>query len=259
MTKHPFHLVAPSPWPIFGSFSAFLLVFGLVLSFSSHGSFCLTLGLLFVLITCYRWWSSIISESTLNGFHTLRVQHGLRFGMCLFIVSEVFFFVGFFWAYLHCSLSPNIELGSSWPPLGLTPLNAFSIPLLNTVVLLSSGATVTWAHTSLLSSSPDSCFYALSLTIMLAVFFTLLQCFEYYCSSFCISDGAYGSCFFLATGFHGLHVVVGSIFLLVSLSRLLSFHYSCSRHLGFLFACWYWHFVDVVWIFLYLVIYIWGS
>ena len=259
MTKHPFHLVSPSPWPILGSFSAFLVVSGLVAFLSNYGSFCLYLGLFLLFLVCYHWWSDIFAESSLLGSHSLRVQHGLRIGMCLFIVSEVFFFFGFFWAYLHCSLSPNIELGSSWPPLGLTPLNAFSIPLLNTVVLLSSGATVTWAHTSLLSSNPSSCFYALSLTILLAVFFTLLQGFEYWCSSFCISDGAYGSCFFLATGFHGLHVIIGSIILLVSLARLLTFSYSGSRHLGFLFACWYWHFVDVVWIFLYLVIYIWGS
>ena len=147
--------------------------------------------------------------------------------------------MGFFWAYFHCSLSPNVELGSCWPPLGVSSLSAFHVPLLNTVVLLSSGATVTWSHASLMSGLPFSSFVALGLTVSLGLFFTLLQGFEYHISSFCISDGAYGSCFYLATGFHGLHVLFGTIFLSVILFRLFYFHFSSSRHLGFDFACWY--------------------
>jgi len=259
MTKHPFHLVSPSPWPFLVSFSVLLLLFGLVLSWSGQGILLLWLGLLSLGLICFFWMSNIITESTLQGSHTIRVQSGLRLGIGLFIVSEIFFFLGFFWAYLHCSLSPNVELGSCWPPPGLSSLNAFHVPLLNTVVLLTSGATVTWSHSALSAGYASSAFTGLVLTVSLGAFFTSLQGFEYHISSFCISDGAYGSCFYLATGFHGIHVIFGTLFLLVSLYRLVMFHYSPARHLGFVFACWYWHFVDVVWILLFVIIYIWGS
>jgi len=256
MSKHPFHLVSQSPWPLTASLSAFLFACGLVLSWYKVSILVLFLGLIFMLGVCISWWSSVIIESTLEGIHTIRVQAGLRLGMLLFIVSEVFFFLGFFWAYLHCSLSPNVELGSLWPPTGITPLNYFHLPFLNTVVLLCSGATITWAHSSLKSGAIFSCFHGLCITLFLGIFFTLLQGLEYRFCSFCISDGAYGSCFYLATGFHGIHVLLGSVFLMVSLFRLLAYHYTPGRHLGFEFACWYWHFVDVVWLFLYLIIYI---
>jgi len=176
--------------------------------------------------------------------------------MSLFIISEIFFFLGFFWAYLHCGLSPNIELGSTWPPLGLSPVPPFSLPLLNTVVLLSSGATVTWAHCSLRFSSSYYFLLSLSLTILLGLFFTCLQAFEYTHSSFRIADSAYGSCFFLATGFHGLHVLLGTLFLSAVLLRGFFSHFTSTRHLGFEFACWYWHFVDVIWVLLFVIIYI---
>lgn len=229
------------------------------MSWSAQGSFLLELGILLIILTCLLWWANIILESTVQGFHTKRVQYGLRLGIGLFIVSEIFFFLGFFWAYLHCSLSPNVELGSCWPPIGIQSLSAFNVPLLNTVVLLSSGATVTWSHAALKSGSTSTSFYALGLTVLLGSVFTLLQGFEYHISSFCISDGAYGSCFYLATGFHGLHVIFGSIFLATRLWRIRAFHFSPTRHLGLVFACWYWHFVDVVWILLYLIVYVWGA
>jgi len=257
MAKHPFHIVSPSPWPLVASLSSLIIVCGLVLSWSHRGPHLFSLGILIIFVTCIFWWSNIITESTLLGFHTKRVQFGLRLGMGLFIVSEIFFFLGFFWAYLHCSLSPNIELGSCWPPLGLQSLSAFHVPLLNTIVLLTSGATVTWSHSALKIGATGSCFTSLGITVALGFFFTLLQGFEYHLCSFCISDSAYGSCFYLATGFHGLHVIIGTLFLTLCLLRLTQFHFTPSRHLGFEFACWYWHFVDVVWIFLYLIIYIW--
>jgi len=187
------------------------------MSWSSQGSSLLKLGLLLIFITCSFWWSNIIRESTAQGFHTNSVQYGLRLGIGLFIVSEIFFFLGFFWAYLHCSLAPNVELGCSWPPLGLSSLNAFSVPLLNTVILLTSGATLTWSHSCLKSGFFFTSFVSLGLTVLLGAAFTLLQGLEYYFCSFCISDRAYGSCFFLATGFHGLHVIIGTLFLSVSL------------------------------------------
>jgi len=259
MSKHPFHLVSPSPWPLLGSVSALFFVSGLVLSWTAIGSYLLLLGTLLLFLSCTFWWSNIITESTFQGYHTHRVQYGLRLGMGLFIVSEIFFFLGFFWAYLHCSLSPNVELGSSWPPLGLQSLSAFHVPLLNTVVLLTSGATVTWSHASLKAGHTSTSFAAIGLTVLLGAIFTLLQCFEYHISSFCISDGAYGSCFYLATGFHGLHVLAGTLFLLIRLVRIGALHYTPSRQLGLQFASWYWHFVDVVWLALYLIIYCWGA
>jgi len=234
-------------------------VAGFVTSLYGHGPLLLIFGLALLLLSCGGWWASVIREATYGGFHTLRVQSGLRAGILLFIVSEIFFFLGFFWAYLHCSLSPNIELGSTWPPPGVSPIFPFSVPLLNTVVLLSSGLTITYSHSCLLASSAVPSIFSLLLTILLGLFFSVLQAYEYYLCRFCISDSAYGSCFFLATGFHGLHVILGVIFLTVSLVRLLALHFSPSRHLGYLFSAWYWHFVDVIWLLLYLIIYIWGS
>lgn len=179
--------------------------------------------------------------------------------MCLFLVSEAFFFLRFFWAYLHFSLSPAVEIGSLWPPAGISPLSPWNVPLLNTLVLLTSGATVTWCHSSLLSSDLLSCCFSLLATLGLGSFFSLLQGFEYFSSSFSISDGAYGSSFYLATGFHGIHVFVGTLFLFVSLLRASSLHFTSMRHLCLEIACWYWHFVDVVWILLFLIVYCWGS
>jgi len=259
MNKHPFFLVGPSPWPLLASVSTLFTVLGLLFSWSNAGSTFLCFSIFLLSLVCFIWWSSVISEGTYFGFHTSRVQNCLRLGFCLFIVSEFFFFLGFFWAYFHSSLSPAVEIGSLWPPLGIAPLTPFGLPLLNTVLLLASGATVTWSHHSLCNSNTFSFLYSLSLTILLGVFFLLLQGYEYYCCSFCISDSIYGSCFYLATGFHGLHVLIGTIFLFTGLTRGAHFHFSFSRHLGFLFACWYWHFVDVVWILLFLIVYCWGS
>jgi len=259
MFKHPFHLVSSSPWPLVASFSILTLVCGLVLSISSQTCFLLYLGTFLVCLTSLLWWFCVVYESTYLGLHSLRVQAGLRIGMTLFIVSEAFFFFGFFWAYLHCGLSPNVELGSCWPPPGLKSISAFHVPLLNTAVLLTSGATVTWSHSSLLRGSTLTSLVCLASTILLGTFFTLLQCYEYYSCSFCISDSRYGSCFYLATGFHGLHVIIGTLFLLVCLLRIFCFHFRPFRHLGFVFACWYWHFVDVIWVLLFLIIYVWGA
>jgi len=258
MTKHPFHIVSPSPWPFLSSCAILGLVSSLLFKFKyfDFDVFFLIFAFISLLLLSRFWWADIIRESTFQGLHTSPVQSLLRTGMFLLIVSEIFFFIGFFWAYLHFGLSPAIELGSSWPPTGVRPLCATTIPLLNTLLLLASGATVTWSHQCLLSSHFFSCFYSLSLTILLGVGFTLIQGFEYFECSFTIADSVYGSCFFLATGFHGLHVILGILFLSVMLVRVHFIHFSRSHHLGFVFACWYWHFVDVIWILLYLVIYI---
>lgn len=256
---HAYHIVNPSPWPLTGALSALLITSGLIIWFHFNSILLLLLGLTTNILTMYQWWRDIIRESTFQGHHTPAVQKGLRYGIVLFIVSEVFFFAGFFWAFYHSSLAPTPELGACWPPTGIAPLNPLEVPLLNTSVLLASGVSITWAHHSLIEGSRKHILQALFITISLGVYFTLLQASEYYEASFTISDGVYGSTFFIATGFHGLHVIIGSTFLTVCFLRQLYFHFTSSHHFGFEAAAWYWHFVDVVWLFLYVSIYWWGS
>nr|AVW86219.1 cytochrome c oxidase subunit 3 [Euthalenessa festiva] len=259
MIRQPFHLVEFSPWPITGSFGALLLTSGLAMWFHGYSTTCMTIGLIIILLTMLQWWRDVIREGTYMGFHTSPVTKGLRWGMILFIASEVLFFFAFFWAFFHSSLAPTPELGCSWPPTGVYPLNPFAIPLLNTAVLLASGVTVTWAHHSLIEGSRNETIQALSLTVTLGIYFTVLQAMEYLEAPFSIADSVYGSTFFVATGFHGLHVLIGSSFLIVCLARSVLHQYSPNHHFGFEAAAWYWHFVDVVWIFLYICIYWWGS
>lgn len=256
---HAYHIVNPSPWPLTGAISALLLTSGLVIWFHYNSTILLSLGLLANTLTIYQWWRDIIREGTYQGHHTPIVQKGLRYGIILFIVSEVFFFAGFFWAFYHSSLVPTHDLGGCWPPTGITPLNPLEVPLLNTSVLLASGVSITWAHHSLIEGNRNHMNQALLITILLGLYFTILQASEYFETSFSISDGIYGSTFFIATGFHGLHVIIGSTFLIVCLLRQLKFHFTSKHHFGFEAAAWYWHFVDVVWLFLYVSIYWWGS
>ena len=259
--RHSYHLVDPSPWPLIGSLSAFTLTNGGVMYFHSYqkGGFVLLLGLILVLLTMFIWWRDVIREATFEGHHTKIVQNGLRYGVILFIVSEVMFFFAFFWSYFHSSLAPTVELGSVWPPEGIQPFNPWDVPLLNTIILLSSGVTVTWAHHAMLSGIRYQAIYALILTVVLAILFTGLQAFEYQEASFDITDGVYGSTFYIATGFHGIHVIIGTLFLIVCLIRLINYHFTKEHHFGFEAAAWYWHFVDVVWLFLFVTIYWWGS
>lgn len=256
---HAYHIVNPSPWPLTGAISALLLTSGLVIWFHYNSTTLLSLGLLGNILTIYQWWRDIIREGTYQGHHTPIVQKGLRYGIILFIISEVFFFAGFFWAFYHSSLVPTHDLGGCWPPTGITPLNPLEVPLLNTSVLLASGVSITWAHHSLIEGNRNHINQALLITILLGLYFTILQASEYFETSFSISDGIYGSTFFIATGFHGLHVIIGSTFLIVCLLRQLKFHFTSKHHFGFEAAAWYWHFVDVVWLFLYVSIYWWGS
>nr|ABM65768.1 cytochrome c oxidase subunit 3 [Nucula nucleus] len=258
MTRNPFHLVEFSPWPLTASCGAFFLTVGLAGWMHGHNMLILNTGLICLILTMIMWWRDVVREATFQGAHTTPVETGLRWGMILFIASEVCFFFSFFWAYFHSSLAPTFELGSSWPPTGIYPLNPFQIPLLNTAVLLASGVTVTWAHHALMEGSRPSAIQSLTMTVILGVYFTALQASEYLEAPFAIADGIYGSTFFVATGFHGLHVLIGSAFLLVCLIRLHYFHYSKKHHFGFEAAAWYWHFVDVVWLFLYISIYWWG-
>jgi cytochrome c oxidase subunit 3 len=260
-TAHSYHLVDPSPWPLIASFGAFMLTCGLVLYMHKFvgGWSLFTTGFCIILYIMYTWWRDIIREATFEDQHSVAVQKGLRLGMVLFIVSEIMFFFAFFWAFFHSSIAPVYNIGGVWPPKAISPINTFTIPLTNTFLLLTSGATVTWAHHALLARAKKHTLLALIFTLTLAVLFTCLQGFEYVNAPFNISDGVYGSCFYMATGFHGFHVFVGTIALFVSFIRIILNHFTNKHHFGFESAIWYWHFVDVVWLFLFINVYWWSN
>lgn len=261
LQKHPYHLVDPSPWPLLSSIGALCLTFGAVMYMHSYkgGEFTLFLGFSIIIYCMFVWWRDIVREATFQGHHTRKVQAGLRYGMILFIASEIMFFVAFFWAFFHASLAPSVEMGAIWPPQGISVFNPWQIPFVNSLLLLTSGASVTWAHHAILSGNKQQAIYALIITICLAAAFTGLQAYEYIEAPFTISDSVYGSTFFMATGFHGAHVFIGTIFLSICLLRLYLSHFSPNHHFGFEAAAWYWHFVDVVWLFLFVSIYWWGG
>lgn len=257
--NHPYHLVEKSPWPLTSSLSAIFITTGLAMWFSVQNSSLLVVGLVRIIFSATQWWRDISREGSLQGLHTFKVTTGLRWGIVLFIVSEVLFFFSFFWAFFHSSLNRTMEIGAQWPPTDTTPFNPFQIPILNTAILLASGVTVTWAHHAIMENLFSQRCLALLFTVILGVYFSALQGLEYCEASFSIADSVYGSTFFVATGFHGLHVIIGTTFLIMSLVRLLIAHFASNHHMGLEAAIWYWHFVDVVWLFLYTSIYWWGS
>ncbi|WP_164118091.1 cytochrome c oxidase subunit 3 [Sphingorhabdus sp. Alg239-R122] len=279
--NHDYHILPPSIWPFIGSFSVLVMAMGGIrwMHEMAFGGWIFFAGLAGVLFTFYSWWSDVINEAH-SGDHTPVVQLHLRYGMILFIASEVMFFVGWFWAYFDFSLFPvPLELagegkeliatnmtgqeGASsllqWPPKGLEVLNAFELPLLNTLILLCSGTTVTWAHHSLINGNRDGLIKGLWLTIILGIIFSAVQAYEYSVAPFPFAGINYSSAFYMATGFHGFHVLVGTIFLIVCLVRAYKGHFTPKQHFGFEAAAWYWHFVDVVWLFLFAAIYVWGG
>nr|DAZ91321.1 TPA_asm: COX3 [Echiuropus macronychus] len=258
-SNHPYHLVEKSPWPIIASLGAMLLTTGMVNWFHYFTPYLLLVALLTLAMVSAQWWRDVSREGTLQGLHTLKVSTGLRAGMLLFIVSEVLFFFSFFWAFFHSSLNPTMELGATWPPTSINPFNPFQIPLLNTAILLASGVSVTWAHHAVTENLHMAAVSGLALTVVLGLYFSALQAMEYVEAPFTLADSTYGSTFFVATGFHGLHVIIGTTFLMVCLLRLHRAHFSKNHHMGLEAAIWYWHFVDVVWLFLYISIYWWGS
>lgn len=259
---HPFHLVDASPWPLVCAFAGLYSTIGMVGYMHAYkfGGTTLALGIMTLFSGMFLWWRDIIREGTYEGNHTTEVQDGLRMGMILFIVSEIMFFFAFFWAFFHSSLSPTFNIGSVWPPEAITVISAWEVPLLNTVLLLSSGVSVTWAHNELAAGEDKKGFLeSMLLTLVFAGLFTYLQRIEYLHAPFTISDGVYASCFYLLTGFHGFHVLIGAVFLAVCLLRAAWGHFSRQHHVGFECAAWYWHFVDVVWLLLFGVVYWWGG
>nr|AXS66115.1 cytochrome c oxidase subunit 3 [Curculionoidea sp. 28 KM-2017] len=257
--NHPFHLVDKSPWPLLASINVFSSMMGMIQWFHLGSMSLLTLSLIPLNLVIFQWWRDIVRESTFQGHHTNKVTKGLRWGMILFITSEVFFFVAFFWAFFHASLSPSVDLGLNWPPKSIKTFNPLEIPLLNTLVLLSSGISITWAHHSIMENNFNQATQGLSMTVLLGGFFTILQSFEYWEAPFSIADSVFGASFFMTTGLHGIHVIIGSSFLMICLVRLYLNHFSHLHHFGFEAAAWYWHFVDVVWLLLYISIYWWGG
>nr|YP_010571311.1 cytochrome c oxidase subunit III [Dermacentor reticulatus]UZG91447.1 cytochrome c oxidase subunit 3 [Dermacentor reticulatus]UZG91460.1 cytochrome c oxidase subunit 3 [Dermacentor reticulatus]UZG91473.1 cytochrome c oxidase subunit 3 [Dermacentor reticulatus]UZG91486.1 cytochrome c oxidase subunit 3 [Dermacentor reticulatus]UZG91499.1 cytochrome c oxidase subunit 3 [Dermacentor reticulatus] len=257
MMFHPFHLVEKSPWPLTSSISAFSLTLGFVSYFQNLNNNLILMSFIMIFFSSFQWWRDISREASFQGFHTSWVLSGLKMGMLLFILSEIFFFISFFWAFFHSSLSPNIEIGSQWPPKNIFPFNPFEIPLLNSAILISSGITVTWSHHSILNKNYISALNSLKVTILLGFMFTIFQIFEYFQAQFSISDSIFGSTFFMTTGFHGFHVLVGSIFLMVSYFRIYNQLISSNHFFGFEASAWYWHFVDVVWLFLFTFMYWW--
>ncbi len=258
---HPFHLVSPSLWPLYTSICLFTLTVNGALSMHNfyNAYYLVYIAVFLVISSMFFWFRDVITEGTFLGDHTLAVQKGLNLGVILFIVSEGLFFMAIFWAFFHSALTPTVELGAQWPPIGIEPINPFELPLLNTIILLSSGATVTYAHHSLIKGKREGALYGSIATVALAIVFTFFQGIEYNVSSFTISDGVFGTCFYFSTGFHGLHVIIGTIFLTVALWRIYSYHFTDNHHLGFEAGILYWHFVDVVWLFLYVAVYYWGS
>jgi len=249
------HLVVISPWPWVIRMCGLSLTSSFVFWFKLGGAYPMFVCIFFILVCMWVWWRDVGLERR-SGVYSALVVDGLKIGIILFILREVCFFAAFFWCFFHSSLCPTWSLGGLWPPLGIFGFNPFRIPLLNTLVLLSSGLTVTWSHHQLIRNK--GAFLSLLLTILLGAYFTFLQGFEYYTASFSIIDSVYGRIFFVATGFHGLHVLIGTSFLLVCLFRLYKFNFNSLGLLGYEIAIWYWHFVDVVWLFLYSFVYFWG-
>jgi cytochrome c oxidase subunit 3 len=237
------------------------MAIGAVLSMHGfqNGGALLTLGFILTASGMTLWFRDVITEGTYLGHHTKQVKNGLMIGVLLFIVSEVFAFLSIFWAFFHSSLSPAIEIGGSWPPLGITPLDPFAIPLLNTFLLLSSGAFITYGHHALIAGNRKGAIDGVFYCIILAIIFTALQYYEYSEAAFTMSDSVYGSAFFASTGLHGLHVIVGTIFILVGFIRIINYQLTNSHHQGFEASILYWHFVDVVWLFLFVAVYFWGG
>ncbi len=296
---HDYHLVNPSPWPLIGSLFAFVMAVGLIIwmrslgggagLFGLRGPTVFFIGAAGVALTMFVWWRDVIKEAH-SGDHTPVVQLHLRYGMIMFIASEVMFFVAWFWAYFDASLFPaavhplqvvapngtvsdtkeligmvqrNELTGGHWPPKPSEnfkgTFDPWGLPLVNTLILLTSGTTVTWAHHALLENNRKGLIWGLFLTVVLGVVFTLCQAYEYVHAGFNYAGHIYGATFFMATGFHGAHVIIGTLFLLVCLFRAMAGHFTPKQHFGFEAAAWYWHFVDVVWLFLFACIYVIGA
>jgi cytochrome c oxidase subunit 3 len=259
--SHPHHLCNESPWPILTSGAVLAMLSSAALWFNGLDGtgVSLALGLISTTAAMTLWWADCVTEGTHMGHHTKAVQHCLTLGVTLFIVTEACFFLSIFWAYFHSSLAPTVELGCAWPPAGVSALSPMAVPLLNTLLLVGSGATITYGHHALIQKNRSGALLGVLATVVLAIAFTWLQGLEYEVAGFTMADGAYGSCFFFGTGFHGFHVIIGTIAIAVGFVRVALYHSTSTHHVGLEASILYWHFVDVVWLFLYMVVYWWGA
>lgn len=255
--KHPFHILPPSPWPLVGSVGAFLMALGGAFAMHGEPPWLLAIGVAVVIFTMFGWWRSVIVEGHEEHAHTVAVQRGLRMGVGLFIASEMMFFVAFFWAYFHNALHVSPVIERQWPPVGIEPLHAFGLPLLNTVILLSSGVLLMIGRSFLLRQNRAFAVGGIAGAAALGALFLVLQAVEYGEAAFEFRSGIYASTFYMATGFHGFHVFVGTCALLVMALRAGRGTLGAEHHIGLEAAEWYWHFVDVVWVFLFLFFYLW--
>nr|ALO64675.1 cytochrome c oxidase subunit III [Lasioglossum fulvicorne] len=254
--NHPFHMVTISPWPLMSSWSILNILLSVIYWFNFKNFYLMLFNFMILIMILFQWWRDVVRESTMQGYHSLNVLKLLKFGMILFIISELFFFISFFWTYLHCAIAPNIEIGMMWPPKNIIMFNPYDIPLLNSIILISSGFTISWSH-NLLTNNKNYSTIPLMLTIILGIYFSFIQMIEYLEAPFTFNDSIFGSIFFMATGFHGLHVMLGVMFLTTSLIRMNMNHFSKIHHFNFEAATWYWHFVDIIWLILYILIYWW--
>jgi len=263
--NHDYHILNPSIWPLIGASGGFIMLFGAVLWMHGSGPWMFLIGLAAVLYVMFAWWSDVIDEAHI-GDHTPVVTIGLRYGVIMFIMSEVMFFAAWFWSFFKHAIYPMDPGGAFplvegvWPPAGIETFDPWHLPLINTLILLCSGCFATWAHHALAhENNRQHLIWGLWGAIILGVIFTGTQAYEYGHAAFSFRENIYGANFFMATGFHGFHVVVGTLFLAICLLRTYRGHFTQERHIGFEAAAWYWHFVDVVWLFLFAAVYIWGG
>uniref|UniRef100_A0AB39AH77 Cytochrome c oxidase subunit 3 n=1 Tax=Uroleucon sp. TaxID=2939227 RepID=A0AB39AH77_9HEMI len=257
--NQPYFILNLSPWPILMAMNTFNLMISNIMIMNFKYNLMSLLNLIMVFIISMLWWRDVIRESTFQGKHNFYIMNLIKFSMILFIISEMFLFISFFWNFLHNSLAPSIELGLNWPPKNINFFNPLLIPLLNTIILLTSSFTITLTHLYLLNNSKKKTIIFMNLTIILSIYFLMLQILEYNQATFTFSDSIFGSSFFMATGFHGLHVIIGTIFLMINLLRIMKMHFSYIHHISFELAAWYWHFIDIIWLFLYMTFYWWNN
>ncbi|MEL6582298.1 MAG: cytochrome c oxidase subunit 3 [Pseudomonadota bacterium] len=269
--NHDYHVLPPSIWPFLAGIFSFVMLFGAVIwmspNISNNHPWLFLIGFVGVLYVMFGWWSDVVSESQ-AGDHTPVVQIGLRYGVIMFIISEAMFFVAWFWSFFKHALYPMAGLGPDffpiadegiWPPVGVETFDPWHLPLINTLILLLSGCAATWAHHAIVHDNDRKAMaQGLVIAVVFGLIFTGMQAYEYTHAHFGFAGDIYGANFFMATGFHGIHVIIGTIFLFVCLMRAYRGHFTADKHVGFEAAAWYWHFVDVVWLFLFASIYIWG-
>nr|YP_010021202.1 cytochrome c oxidase subunit III [Schizoneuraphis gallarum]QOK36246.1 cytochrome c oxidase subunit III [Schizoneuraphis gallarum] len=257
--NQPYFILNLSPWPILMSINTFNMMISNIMLMNFKFNMLSLINIMLMILISMMWWRDIIRESTFQGNHNFYIMNLMKFSMILFIISEMFLFISFFWNFLHNSLAPSIELGLNWPPKNINFFNPLLIPLLNTIILLTSSFTITLTHLYLINNNKKKTMTFMNLTIMLSMYFLLLQMLEYKQATFTFSDSIFGSSFYMATGFHGIHVIIGMTFLLINLIRMMKLQFSFIHHISFELSAWYWHFIDIIWLFLYMTFYWWNN